>query len=79
MNKFVKLKIFLTGGSGFIGRRFIKSALSNGHFIYAVSRNRKFVNKKNLIWLIGEIDSDWKKYMKKSDVLVHLAAISDQE
>ena len=73
------MRIFLTGGSGFIGRRFIKLALSNGHYIYAVSRNRKFVNKKNLIWLIGEVDKDWKKYMKKSDVLVHLAAISDQE
>ena len=72
------MRIFLTGGSGFIGRRFIKLALSNGHYIYAVSRNRKFVNKKNLIWLIGEVDKDWKKYMKKSDVLVHLAAISDQ-
>ena len=69
------MKIFLTGGSGFIGRRFIKLALSNGHLIYAVTRNRKFVNKKNLIWLIGEIDKDWKKYEHlMSDIFDHLLA-----
>ena len=59
--------IFLTGGSGFIGRKFINEALEVGHFIYAVSRKNK-KNKKNLVWLKGDLDKDWNKYLKKSDV-----------
>lgn len=65
--------IFLTGGTGFIGRRFLKLASDKGHFIYAVSR-KKNKNKNNIKWLKGELDDDWKKFIKKSDVLVHLAA-----
>ena len=67
--------IFLTGGSGFIGKDFLKLALSKGHFIYAISRKKKIKNEKNLKWLKGELDDDWSKYFKKADVLVHLAAI----
>ncbi len=65
--------IFLTGGTGFIGRRFLKLALEQGHFIYSVSKkNQKIQN--NVKCLKGEIDDDWKRFLKKSDVLVHLAA-----
>jgi|TARA_Y100000389_G_scaffold179812_1_gene194199 2-alkyl-3-oxoalkanoate reductase len=66
--------IFLTGASGFIGKKFLKLALSEGHQIYAVSRKKRTTKHKNLKWLKGEIDQDWKKYMKKTNVLVHLAA-----
>ena len=65
--------IFLTGGSGFIGRKFINEALEASHFIYAVSRKNK-KNKKNLVWLKGDLGKDWNKYLIKSDVLVHMAA-----
>ena len=65
--------IFLTGGTGFIGKKFISLALKNGHFIFAVSR-RKNNNKKNLKWLRGEINHDWSKFLTKSNIVVHLAA-----
>ena len=39
------MKIFLTGGSGFIGKKFIKESLNSGHIIYALSRKKK-QNKK---------------------------------
>ncbi len=68
------MKIFLTGGSGFIGKAFINEALKKKHFIYAITRKSVKKNTKNLIWLKGEIDKDWTKYLKKSDVLVHMAA-----
>ncbi len=65
--------IFLTGGTGFIGKRFIKLALQNGHFIFAVSRKKKN-NKKKLKWLRGEINDDWSKFLRQSNIIVHLAA-----
>ena len=67
------MKIFLTGGSGFVGRKFIKEALKVGHVIYAITRKNKKKNK-NLIWLKGDLDKDWSRYLKKSKVLVHMAA-----
>lgn len=69
------MKIFLTGGTGFIGKKFIQEALKKNHVIYAVTR-RKFKKKqRNLYWLKGSIDKQaWSKYLKKSDVLVHMAA-----
>jgi|MDTF01.1.fsa_nt_gb nucleoside-diphosphate-sugar epimerase len=68
------MKIFLTGGTGFIGKKFIKEATKLKHIIYAVTRKKKKSNEKNLKWLIGNIDSDWSEYLKKSDVLIHMAA-----
>ena len=67
------MKIFLTGGSGFIGKKFIKEALKAGHTIYAVTRKQR-KKKRNLTWLKGGVDKDWSRYLKKSKVLVHMAA-----
>ena len=68
------MKIFLTGGTGFIGKKFIEEALKFKHTVYAVSRKNIKNKKKNLRWLTGDLDGDWSKYLKKSDVLVHMAA-----
>lgn len=67
------MKIFLTGGSGFVGKQFIKEALKQRHIIYAVSR-RKIKSRKNLTWLRGDLDKDWSSYLKKSNILIHMAA-----
>jgi nucleoside-diphosphate-sugar epimerase len=67
------MNIFLTGGTGFVGKKFIKLAIKNGHKIFAISRKKK-INKKNIKWLIGELDKSWPNYFKETDVLVHLAA-----
>ena len=72
------MRIFLTGGSGFIGKKFINVAIAQGHKVFAVSRKKK-KNKKNLVWLRGEINFKWNE-LKKSDTLVHLASygVADQ-
>ena len=67
------MKIFLTGGSGFIGSSFIKRALKKNYFINALSR-KKNIKRKNLNWLKGNLDDNWSNYLKKTDVLVHIAA-----
>ena len=68
------MKIFLTGGTGFIGKNFINLALKNGHHIFAITRKKKQSKIDKLTWLFGEIDDDWSKYLKNIDVVVHLAA-----
>jgi len=67
------MNIFLTGGTGFVGKKFIKLAIKHGHKIFAISRKKK-INKKNIKWLIGELDKPWPNYFKEKDILVHLAA-----
>ena len=67
--------IFLTGGTGFIGKKFIHEALKKNHIIYAVTRKKYKKNQQNLYWLKGSIDRlAWSKYLKKADVIVHMAA-----
>ncbi len=68
------MKIFLTGASGFIGKNFYKLATKRGCFIYAPTRERKRKKIKNLKWLVGDFDQDWKKELSDSNVLVHMAA-----
>lgn len=67
------MKIFLTGGTGYIGGNFINYAIKNGHTIYALTRKKNNKNKKNLIWLKGSLEKKWKEY-KKCKVLIHLAS-----
>lgn len=35
------MNIFLTGGTGFVGKKFIKLAIKHGHKIFAISRKKK--------------------------------------
>ena len=69
------MNIFLTGGSGFIGSNFIKLALEYGHKIFAITRNKK--NQKStdgLVWIDGGLDGNYRLYLNKCDVVVHLAS-----
>ena len=68
------MKIFLTGGSGFIGKNFCKLAIKKNCYIYAPSRIKRKNKNHNLKWLKGDFDSDWKKELSSSNILVHLAA-----
>lgn len=67
------MKIFLTGGTGFIGKKFISLASEEGFYIFAISR-KKQKKIKNVKWLKGKIDNDWGKYLSQVDVVVHLAS-----
>ena len=72
------MRIFVTGGSGFIGKSFIKEASKKNNFIFFLSRKKqKRINSKVKI-LRGGLDDDWSNYLKKTDVVVHLAAAGVQ-
>ena len=68
------MRIFLTGGTGFIGKNFVKLAVNKGHYVTGVTRKKIKSYNKNISWLKGEINSNWNKELSKSDMLVHLAA-----
>lgn len=67
------MKIFVTGGTGFIGKNFLKLASKNNK-IYAVTRRKNNNKIKNVQYLNGKLSNNWDKYLKKSDVLIHFAA-----
>ena len=71
------MKIFLTGGTGFIGSNFIRKATDDGHSIIAI-RRKKSTPKVNLIsqptWVEGDLESDFSAYLKNCDIFVHMAS-----
>lgn len=74
------MKIFLTGGTGFIGSHFIQQALAQGIEVLALRRSTKSRCKIPLElepeWLDKTLTEVTKKDLKGCDVLVHLAAHS---
>lgn len=78
------MKVFLVGGLGFIGKRFIRKFF-NTHEIIVYARKKadfdisKFENLKNVILEYGSVeDKEIKNIIKKHlpDVVIHLAALS---
>ena len=67
------MNIFLTGANGYIGHAFLLKVLQKGNKVFAVTRKIKNKKIKNVKWLIGPINKKWNE-LKKTDVLVHLAA-----
>lgn len=70
-------RIFLTGGTGFLGSHFIRHAIELGHEVFALRRPGSHTQIPLSIqphWLDGQLTSDWTDEFKKCDAFVHLAA-----
>lgn len=73
------MRIFLTGGTGFIGSHFINEAHNAGHEIVALKRPSSYTRvplDREPFWIEGYLDSDLLSHIKGCDSLVHLAAHS---
>jgi nucleoside-diphosphate-sugar epimerase len=74
------MKIFLTGGTGFIGSHFLNLAMKEGHELLVLKRSKKSVPRVDLIndpsWLNKEIKDVTAEDLKGIDVILHLAAHS---
>ena len=72
------MKIFLTGGTGFIGSHFLYHSFSDSHEVLALRRNSGSEPKIKLAsqptWINAGLDEISAEQMKGSEVLVHLAA-----
>lgn len=74
------MRIFLTGGTGFVGSNFINEAYRKNFEIIALRRSKnsitKFQTNYEPKWINQPIDTLNKDFFKNIDVVVHLAAHS---
>lgn len=71
------MKIFLTGGTGFIGSHFINQAHAAGHEIVALRRQGsqpRVALVREPVWVYGQLDADYASALASCEVLVHLAS-----
>jgi UDP-glucose 4-epimerase len=72
------VKLFVTGGTGFIGGHFLKKAITAGHDVLALRRTgskTRIPLPQEPIWLEGNLDADWSKELSQCAALVHFAAV----
>ena len=71
------MKIFVTGGTGFVGSYFLIQALAEGHDVIALGRSSNSVSRVALLdepqWLEKALDEVTVDNFKGCSVLVHLA------
>ncbi len=71
------MKIFLTGGTGFVGSHFLNQALAAGHTVVAQRRQgscSRLPLVSEPVWLDRPLDNDFSEALAGCDAVVHLAA-----
>jgi nucleoside-diphosphate-sugar epimerase len=71
------MKLFLTGGTGFVGSHFISEADARGHEIVALRRPGSLPRiplRQEPRWIDGTLDADHTTALQGAEVFVHLAA-----
>lgn len=70
------MKIFITGGTGFIGRPVVKNLLSQGHTLALLSRNFQKSHNPHIVTITGDLKdiNPWKSKLAefKPDAAIHL-------
>jgi nucleoside-diphosphate-sugar epimerase len=73
-------KVFLTGGSGFLGRYLIAALKDNGAEVYALARSAasaEIVARRGALPIAGDLDADgsWTKALADCEMVLHGAAL----
>lgn len=71
------MKIFVTGGTGFIGSHFLKQALAAGHDVVAQRRpgsSPRLPLVQEPVWIDRALDQDFTGQLSKCDAVVHFAS-----
>lgn len=69
------MKIFITGGTGLLGRAVVNRLSQEGHQLYLLTRQSKS-DTANLHYIQGDIlhVSAWEKHLVDMDIMLHMAA-----
>lgn len=71
------MKLFVTGGTGFVGTHFVAQALAAGHEVIALRRpgsQPRITMQREPVWVDGGLDGDHAAALQDVEVFVHLAA-----
>lgn len=74
------MKIFVTGGTGFIGQAMIKRLLKDGWQVTALARSKKkktkTIGSKKIKWVFGDIrDNCWHQYVVGCKAFIYLVGV----
>jgi len=71
------MKVFITGGTGFIGGNLSRAFVENGHHVTVLSRGNK-VYSEGVKFVKGDpsIQGDWQDELIKNDIVINLAGAS---
>lgn len=71
------MKIFITGGTGFVGKHTVKALKKQGHRLMLLSRNNKNHNTAGVKFIKGNLNKvrDWKQEVLRfsPNIVIHLA------
>jgi len=71
------MRIFLTGGTGFIGSHLLSQAMAAGHEVIALRRHgakARIRLEQEPYWLDGALSDDWSEALASCEAFIHLAA-----
>ena len=71
------MKIFVTGGNGFIGSHVIKLGQSMGYQMIGMRRSKspdRINFESNPYWVDGDLENDFSEILSECDAIIHLAA-----
>lgn len=71
------MKLFVTGGTGFVGTHFLQQALAKGHEVVAQRRagsQPRLPLSQQPVWVDRPLDANFEDVIGGCDALVHLAA-----
>ena len=71
------MKIFLTGGTGFIGSHFLDLVHARGHAVIATSRDLGNISDYlygKAKWILADLSNIRPKHFEDCDIVVHLAS-----
>ncbi|MBN1925124.1 MAG: NAD(P)-dependent oxidoreductase [Prolixibacteraceae bacterium] len=73
------MKVFVTGGTGFIGSHVVKALVDNNHSVVVLARNIEKVPALAELQGVKIVEGDisvpasWKEWLDNTDVLIHIA------
>ncbi len=69
------MNVFVTGGTGFIGKRLTKTLLIEGHNLFVITRSLEGkTNTKQITYIEGDpkVTGNWQKVLENCDIVINL-------